>query len=942
MAAKKKVLLIGWDGADWKVINPLIDAGKLPNLERLINHGVMGNLATLYPELSPMLWTSIATGKRPFKHGIHGFIEPAPDRSGIRPITNLSRTTKAVWNILSQNSKKCIVAGWWPSHPAEPINGVMVSNHFQKAVGPMDKPWPMRDGTVYPERLVRNLVRLRCHPQQLDEGHILPFVPRANEVDQDKDHRLESIAKIIAETLSIQAAACAIMHHEPWDFAAIYFDAIDHFSHGFMRYHPPRLEWIPKKEFEIYNQVVEAGYQLHDIILGNLLAEAGDEATVMLVSDHGFHADHLRPHRIPDEPAGPAVQHRPYGVLAVKGPGIKKDELIFGASLLDICPTILTLFGLPSGEDMDGKPLLNAFEIPPALEFIQSWDPVPGDAGLHPSDLRIDPLEAQESINQLIALGYIEKPAENKEKAIAQTTRELNYNLARSYMDAGRHADAIPLFEDLITKWPDQYRFGIHLVTCCLAVERIVDARGVLERLFASKTENSARALQKIKEFNQKHKDKKKEELKPDEQKELKKLRNEASKNPFSIEYLMGELLFAEGDNAGALRHLKKAEEIDATQPGLYVRLGDVYLKKKRWKDAERCLQKALKINPDNAAAHLGQCRSALGQRFNLEAAEEALASIGLNYYNPLGHFLLGVALHRLRRIKPALEALKVAVAQNPDFQLAHRRLAYMYRRRFNNLEKAREHLQLAKKAGQRIRAFKTGTVSRHFKDSSTHKEDQEIIAGAGDIREKQFNHVPITEKALQEETIIIVTGLPRSGTSMLMQMLAAGGVPLLTDGKREADEDNPRGYFEYAAAKQLQKNNTWLSEARGKAVKIIAQLLTYMPSRYSYRILFLERDMDEVLKSQRAMLARQGKKGADLAHDRLKEIFTRQVQEVKKKLTARNIPALFVDYGECVKQPRKWAARMNAFLGGFFDEDKMAAAIDPALKRQGSDGKGL
>ena len=92
----RKVLLIGWDSADWKVIHPLLDAGKLPHLEQLVNGGVIGNLATLYPILSPMLWTSIGTGMRPFKHGIHGFAEPDPHTGGVRPISNLSRKTKAV------------------------------------------------------------------------------------------------------------------------------------------------------------------------------------------------------------------------------------------------------------------------------------------------------------------------------------------------------------------------------------------------------------------------------------------------------------------------------------------------------------------------------------------------------------------------------------------------------------------------------------------------------------------------------------------------------------------------------------------------------------------------------------------------------------------------------------------------------------------------------
>ena len=118
----RRVLLIGWDAADWKVIMPLVDAGKMPNLARLIEEGICGNMATLQPVLSPMLWTSIATGKRPYKHGIHGFSEPDPVSGGIRPVTNLSRKTKAVWNILNQSGLNTITIGWWPSNPVEELS----------------------------------------------------------------------------------------------------------------------------------------------------------------------------------------------------------------------------------------------------------------------------------------------------------------------------------------------------------------------------------------------------------------------------------------------------------------------------------------------------------------------------------------------------------------------------------------------------------------------------------------------------------------------------------------------------------------------------------------------------------------------------------------------------------------------------------------------------
>ena len=405
----KKVLLIGWDAADWKIINPLLDNGQMPALESLINHGVMGNLATLDPPMSPMLWTSIATGMHADKHGIINFTEPAPQSAGIRPVMASSRKVKALWNILTQKNFKTNVIGWWPSHPAEPINGICISNFYQRANAPIDKPWPMSVGTVHPKSKQKIFQRLRVHPQELTQAHILPFVPDAAKIDQDKDKRLESLVKIIADCSSIQAAATWILENEEWDFLAVYFDAIDHFCHAFMNFHPPRMPHIPEDMFDLYKGVVTGGYLYHDMMLSRLLQLAGDDVTVILVSDHGFHSDHLRPAAIPKEPAGPAWQHRSYGIICMKGPNILQDERIYGANLLDIAPTVLTLYGLPIGADMDGKPLVQAFDKQIEPEYIPSWEDVEGECGLLPQDVQQDPYAEQEAYGAIDCPGLCRK-----------------------------------------------------------------------------------------------------------------------------------------------------------------------------------------------------------------------------------------------------------------------------------------------------------------------------------------------------------------------------------------------------------------------------------------------------------------------------------------------------------------------------------------------------
>ncbi|MBV9656510.1 MAG: alkaline phosphatase family protein, partial [Verrucomicrobia bacterium] len=310
----QKVLFIGWDAADWKAIHPLMDAGRMPHLQRLVETGAMGRVATLQPPLSPMLWTSIATGKRPFKHGIHGFSEPTPDGRGVQPITNLSRTSKAVWNILNQEGKRSVVVGWWPSHPAEPLHGVTVSDHFHKAHRPLGpegvEGWPLLANAVHPPELHDTLAELRMHPQELAGPMLVPFLPALEMIDQKRDRRFSMLCKTIAECVSIHSAATWLLENTEWDFFAVYYDAIDHFCHGFMHYHPPRQPWVSEEDFEKYSEVVSTAYALHDQMLGTLLAKArakagGEEKlNVLLMSDHGFHPDHLRPRAIPDIPAG--------------------------------------------------------------------------------------------------------------------------------------------------------------------------------------------------------------------------------------------------------------------------------------------------------------------------------------------------------------------------------------------------------------------------------------------------------------------------------------------------------------------------------------------------------------------------------------------------------------------------------------------------------------
>jgi hypothetical protein len=188
----------------------------------------------------------------------------------------------------------------------------------------------------------------------------------------------------------------------------------------------------------------------------------------------------------------------------------------------------------------------------------------------------------------------------------------------------------------------------------------------------------------------------------------------------------------------------------------------------------------------------------------------------------------------------------------------------------------------------------------------------------------------------MDNQTITIVSGLPRSGTSMMMKMLAAGGLEPLTDNLRIADEDNPKGYFEFERVKQIENDKAWLEEARGRVVKLISALLKHLPASYNYKVIFMRRAMAEILASQRQMLIRRGEKTDTVPDDKMAAMFEKHVAQVESWLAAQpNIETVYVSYNEVIKDPRPHAERINVFLGGSLNVEAMAEVADRALYRQ-------
>ena len=975
MPNSKKVLLIGWDAADWKVINELIDQGGMPHTKKLVEGGTMGNLRTLSPVLSPMLWTSIGTGKRPSKHGIYGFSEPNAAGTGVQPMNNTSRKCKAIWNILNQNDLRSLVVGWWPSHPAEPINGVMVSDFFHKAPKKPGDPWKLLPKCIHPEELTSELSELRVYPAELEREDILPFVPRGAEVDQDHDPRLSSLMKVLAECSTIHATATDLLENQEWDFAAIYYDAIDHFCHGFMRYHPPKQPQVSDKDFRLYQNVVKTGYIYHDMMLGRLLELTNEDTTVMLISDHGFHPDHLRPKQIPSEPAGPAVEHRDYGIFALKGPGIRQDHLIHSANLLDITPTLLSLFGLPVAEDMDGKPLLDVFEQKPEIEWIASWEDIEGNDGRHPKDMVVDAHESREALEQLVALGYIDAPDQDASTAIADTQRELDYNLARSYMDEDKHGEAIPLLQNLYLNYPVEFRFGIQLANCLRATGRHAELKMLIPDMKARWQLASTAAKKKLEVIAQLGKERKAawDELKKrddentdenaptlarlnpigepklfedDEAAVVRKLRAIARVNPKTISFLESTVSSAEGDFETSAKLLEAAKLSKSPRPGYQFQAGNVFLGLEQYEKAEAAFTLGLSVDELDPNCLMGLCRTyGLWGKVS-EALEYGQRAIGLKYRFPVAHYFYARAKNQSGDVDGAIDSLKTAIKQNPNFQEAHELLAQIYDS-IDEPELAIEHRDSAKNLeedNRKVIQEMTGTMELtpleeiDFEQLMPSMPNEELAKLGILPRLVQTPQKSLTEEDQphsKENEIIVVSGLPRSGTSMAMQMLAAAGLEIYTDNQRQPDENNPKGYFEADATKGMAKDNAWVKDCRGKVIKVVAPVVPLLPQQERYRVLFMHRNLKEVIASQNRMLERLGKKGGDIGDDRMKEILIHQLMRAAQTVGGHGNPFLTISYENAIKDPENTAQKIAEFLGMELDIAAMVAAVDSSLHRE-------
>jgi hypothetical protein len=603
-----RLLLVGWDAADWKILHPLIDAGEMPALRRLVEAGASGALLCTQPPLPVAQWTSIVTGKRPWQHRVCHPLERINGANQAVPVTAAQWRSPALWEMLARAGKRSLIVGWPATHGGRSENAVLVSDRYAlPTAGPGVKPWPRpRPGTYWPEEINVRLDGLRMSPEDVQADVVSRCVPAWKKINQKQDRRLGQLRLFLATDFSHQAAMMKLLSDARWDFAAVHFPALGAISQIFLPYLPPRPDWVAEVEFGLYQNVIRSACRMLDQRLHELIQAAGTATSFLVVSAHGVNTRALPPASTRGK--DPEAWKSPHGIFVACGPAFARDALVFGATVLDVAPTILTYFGLPIGDDMEGRVLIEGFVKPPEVRRVASWESARTETAPPAAEDAGSPIES---------------------KAGATLLRESDWNLARSYLDATRYEEALPILERLFRAFPELVQLGHSLFHCQLTLQRHSEAEETLEVLLDALP---------------------------------------AGIWPYM---LRAELCIARKRMKEARSLVNQAWNLHPTHPEALRRLGTLLLRVREWNALGELARQALKLDENEPLAWLGLAEAQLRQRLPAKAEEAALRAIGLNYYTPQAHFVLARAFIAQGKWQQARESMQVLLQLQPANRVA-------------------------------------------------------------------------------------------------------------------------------------------------------------------------------------------------------------------------------------------------------------------------------
>ncbi|MEO8602714.1 MAG: alkaline phosphatase family protein [bacterium] len=476
--APGRVIILGLDGLDPDAVELLAAEGKLPNLTRLRAQGAYGRLLSSRPLLSPIIWTTIATGKTPDQHRIGHFVALNATTGEQLPVTSQMRQVKALWNIVSDAGKSVAVIGWWATWPAEPVQGAIVSDHtcyhflFDEGL----RGGGERAASVYPPVLAPRVAALVKRPGDLRLEDVAPFVhvdAAALARPFDFADPLGHFKWALATAESYRAIAADLWRSERPALLMAYIEATDSTAHLFGHlFRAQGLAGELAEQQRMYGDAVEAMYVYADHIVGQMMDLMDEHTTLVVLSDHGFALGAL-----PDDPSMTRDMrrvsersHRDEGVLYLFGRNVRAGVTLERPTLLDIAPTVLALTGVPPPRDMTGRVLTDGLQLADPPRQIATYE----DAGAGHAAAAVDASADPAILERLRSLGYLDAESPKGDR-----------NLAAVLFEQGRYDEAARAFAALIEAHPDDGALRASRAGALGASARYDEALAELDRAVA-------------------------------------------------------------------------------------------------------------------------------------------------------------------------------------------------------------------------------------------------------------------------------------------------------------------------------------------------------------------------------------------------------------------------------------------------------------------------
>jgi len=467
--ARQRIIVLGVDGVDPRTVDLLMSEGKLPNFAKLREDGAYARLLSSEPMLSPILWTTIATGKRPEQHGIGHFVAVNPQSGEELPVTSQMRRTKALWNLLSEQGRRVAVVGWWATWPAETVNGTIVSDHacyhflFPDGVAG----GRTAVGSMFPAEAEAELAPMIRRPGDVTFEEASRFVdvsPEEFARPFDFNDDLGHFKWALATADSYRRIGLHLWEHERPDLLMVYIEGVDTTSHLFGHlFRAQGLAGELADQQRRFGRTVEEMYRYVDGVVGDFMRALDDRSTLVVLSDHGFELG-----AVPDDPSKTRDMrrvseryHRAEGIVYLFGSHVKRHTRPEKPKLLDVTPTVLALAGLPPAQDMPGRVWIEAVDVTDPPRSIASYEAAERHAGAPATDAAVDPA----ILTRLRSLGYVGAESPKGER-----------NLAAVHFQAGRYTEAAEVYERLVRENPKDAGLRASLAGALGALGRFDDA----------------------------------------------------------------------------------------------------------------------------------------------------------------------------------------------------------------------------------------------------------------------------------------------------------------------------------------------------------------------------------------------------------------------------------------------------------------------------------